>query len=411
MNMSGRRWLWYSREESDEDSAISVLAVSESIIATGIGLWLVWKGFYWAFWSSIILTLVVHLRSPESTSEGVRLFNSFLSNRFVTTRIPHNADLLIPFSLERVIIIYVAALIIRIYSSLKYISIGVRYIPENWINLILKTDILTVPEIIPGLPKTHIFHAKNIFERVSDYGSRTLLSILKRSFKEFLLSLAKLSIPEVIFRFYGVLINIILTLSILLPSIVYRIILKSSFWLYLPLIWIATPPRGLRRDRTGQLVWSAAFARTPVDHIAFVLSLGGALALLWTLWDHAAYMAAANWAQEENFPAYWPLLLAGIDPTRVAYWNWLPGVAALLAVVVFIWAWQVSVSQKAGQMPSQLSLWFLSKANSLKNAASVATVALGLWTVFSYFRHQCLLPSILAKSADWMLPTVAACAE
>ena len=179
----------------------------------------------------------------------------------------------------------------------------------------------------------------------------------------------------------------------------YRLVLKSSFWLYIPLLWVATPPRRLQRNSDGELVWDETIARTPLDHLAMLTSIGSVIARAYRLWDHETYERAAKWTAENELPVYWQMYLSGIDPAQVTFWYWLPGVSATLALTVWVWAAQISAFKKlSGNGPSQRSLWFLAKLNSLKYVLSLVTFLAGVAALGIYFYHNCYLSFV----PDWL---------
>ncbi len=257
----------------------------------------------------------------------------------------------------------------RAWVTLRHFREGMGRFIENWVTLILRTDLTTEPEILPGLSDEHAMSFASLFNTFRQKNQDGLSKYEN-----------------------------LLPLAIFVPSILYRLILKSSFWLYGPLIWIAANPRGLKRDKAGRLLWDASLARLPLDIIAAFVALISTVLLLIPIWDHEAYFAASTWATKNDFPAFWPLLAAGLDPTRLDLWYLLPGIAAVLSLIVFIWSWQVSARFRTTAIaPSQFVLWVIYKLNSLKNLSSFLTVLVGFTVLVIYYGDQCLLPEPLMQ--------------
>ncbi|SDW17584.1 hypothetical protein SAMN05444358_101129 [Ruegeria halocynthiae] len=449
----------YSAGKVDYHSQLSALAVFETIAASIFGLILVWWGVYWVLWTSIFLTFLVHLRSEDSIEDGVAIFNrswerlsktnasqrffrvtvvfavaigvswtfwfapilldrfgwtlgyqrlvllGFLSLNITIATVVFVTILAIVILTERrpvastndgpsepsskrtifyvligltillpgaVVSVTGCFIIIRAFATLKHLRKGISRFLQNWTTLMLKTDITTEPELLPGLPSDHTFSFQTFFFqfRADDQ-----------------------SVSEK----YGNL----LALTIFIPPMFYRLILKSTFWFYAPLMWAAAPPRGLEQDQSGRLKWNPTLARTPVDIAAALIALIGAFLFFFRLWDYSAYQDAAAWAKDNDFPAYWPLLAAGLNPAGLNIWYLLPGVSALLSLVVFVWAMQISSRVRLLQrFPDQLTLWCLYKLNAAKNFLSISTVLVGFCFLLVYYSSSCLLPSALQSAVS-----------
>lgn len=436
----------------------------ETVVGSILGLLLVWFGVYWVLWSSLVLTLLVHLRSEKSINDGVaildrswdRIVNTNASRRLAFSSVGAAAAFAVtwiflvgPVILDRfgwvgnyqryvllgfvalniviASVVFVVSLtlvlltelrpvepknkqppnpsrtsvevglmvvvtillpgvivgatgcfvVIRAVATLMNVRDGIGCFLKNWSTLMLKTDLASEPELLPGLPEDHTFSFS------------TLLSEYRRPNQRFSDK-------------YGNL----LVLAIFVPSLIYRLILKSSFWFYAPLLWAATPPQGLGRDDKGRLRWDPTLARTPIDIVAATVALVGTFFLFFRVWDYESYESAATWAQNNNFPAYWPLLAAGLNPVRLDIWYLLPGAASLLSLVVFVWAMQISSHARLAQrFPSQGTLWCLYKLNSAKNALSLSTVVVGFCFLLIYFGTICLLPSVIQSVVAILVQT------
>jgi hypothetical protein len=449
----------YSAGKVGYKSQLSLLAIFETITASIFGLILVWSGVYWVLWTSLFLTFLVHLRSEKSIEDGVAIIdrswerltknNASRPFRLVTFVIAVAVGmlwifLLAPILLERfgwnlsyhrlvflgflslnitvASIIFVMTLaivlltevrleastkdgpseilptrtlvylmvwatillpgavvggtgcfvIIRAFATLKHLRDGIDCFLQNWATLMLKTDITTEPELLPGLPSDHMFSFK------------TMLTHFRS---------ANQSVSDKYGNF--------LALAIFIPPMLYRLILKSTFWFYAPLMWAAAPPSGLEHDQTGRLRWNPTLARTSVDLAAALIALIGAFFFFFRLWDYNAYQTAAAWAKDNDFPAYWPLLAAGINPAGLNMWYLLPGFSALLSLVVFVWAMQISSGVRLLQrFPDPRALWCLYKLNAAKNFLSISTVLVGVCFLLFYYSENCLLPSTLQSIAS-----------
>jgi hypothetical protein len=429
-----------------------VLAFLETLLASFVGLLLVWFGEYWILWTSLFLTFLVHLRSEKSVADGTRAFDrswARLTNSAITRRSlvlslvaalgialvwmlflapfllasfgwigSYGSLVLVGFvslnvSVASAVFIFLLSLflsdeaekkassdeektdapskrtliislifgtillpgvvvsvtacfvIIRSTATLSHLRDGLANFLRNWTTLMLRTDITTEPELLPGLPEDHLFSFARSKSAFTQPGQ------------------------DVVTKYSN-----LLPLAVFVPSIFYRLVLKSSFWFYAPLMWVASPPRGLEKQQDGTFRWDPSLARTPLDKVAAIVALVGTFFLFFRIWDNGAYQAASAWARENDFPAYWPLLAAGVNPMQLDVWYLLPSIGALLSLAVFMWAMQISARAKLdGRFPGQFTLWCLYKLNSAKNIASLLTVALGIVFLIIYYSANCQFPA------------------
>jgi len=90
-------------------------------------------------------------------------------------------------------------------------------IPKNYFQIILSTDICHPPEILPGIEKSSLEEYKfNNFNFYFDGKDKTN------------------DLTERIF-------NTLMKILLFIPTIIFRYSLKSTAWIYLPLIWLIQP--------------------------------------------------------------------------------------------------------------------------------------------------------------------------
>lgn len=70
-------WVLFSKQSSGLKRNLSALAILETLIASVLGILLFYNGYYWALLTAVMLTPFVHLRSPSSTSLGLKIFNQY----------------------------------------------------------------------------------------------------------------------------------------------------------------------------------------------------------------------------------------------------------------------------------------------------------------------------------------------
>jgi hypothetical protein len=113
----------------------------------------------------------------------------------------------------------------KIVATLRYISQGYKQIPNNLFSVCLVYDFKKIPEILPELEKTN---------------SSTIL--LKVSIKKDLVKYKSESLLQAIYGWMEFLLFYVV-------AIFYRISLKSTFWFYIPLIFIVKSPTSLNNSQ------------------------------------------------------------------------------------------------------------------------------------------------------------------
>jgi hypothetical protein len=115
--------------------------------------------------------------------------------------------------------IFIRARAIRFIATLRHPAPGLRALPGNWLSFIFQRDTMQRPEVIPGLAAEHMLRSENrhaFWDGVShleDWKNMLVVGF----FLEF-------------------------------PALLFRISLKSTAWLYLPLVYFAFLPARRRDD-------------------------------------------------------------------------------------------------------------------------------------------------------------------
>ncbi|CAA6825308.1 MAG: Unknown protein [uncultured Sulfurovum sp.] len=253
-----KNWVWTSSVESADRLQFSVLALVETLVAVGISFF-VWfyYGFYWHIITGLVVAPLFFLRTKKSEKEGLLLFEKNINFLIISTFILffiltfihyqnlnfckiHNFDYLfkgyIPLLddinrfLENIqlyeigqkvldmrmlclitimimLLFSLPATMIKTFVTVKNFSLlSLQMIPRNWFKTILSIDFLHPLELIPGIEKTK--------------------SDLKM--KDYII-------------FQDLLFGKIYASLIFIPALIFRYSIKSTAWIYLPLIWLIQP--------------------------------------------------------------------------------------------------------------------------------------------------------------------------
>ena len=229
-----KNWVWTSSVESADRLQFSILALVETLMAIG-GSFFIWiyYGFYWHIVTGLLVAPLFFLRTKNSEKEALDFFDkyddllgtipfiialfsliyyiytSFIFEEYTIAKL--SIILLVFLSIGLEAILFFSLLFVKVYFTLINLSSkSIKNSPINWFKIILSTDTKHPPEILPGIEKTtsrHKFTGYSAF--VDGYSSPIYNSILK--------------------------------FIIFIPAIVYRYSLKSTAWIYLPLIWLIEP--------------------------------------------------------------------------------------------------------------------------------------------------------------------------
>ena len=239
-----KSWVWTSSIESADRLQFSVLALLETFVAVG-GSFYLWfyYGFYWHIVTGLIVAPLFFLRTMKSELYALDFFKNkadmifmqlpffitvaliiimlffpepikkyqievdnstinFLFMSFIVILIP----IVITISIQQFFIF-----LLKIVSTIKELSFNsFKKTPYNWFRIILSTDIFHPPEILPGIEKY-----PNVYLKYS----------------------VEVQYIESKKDFFSILIVIIL----FIPTLLFRYSLKSTAWIYLPLIWLIQP--------------------------------------------------------------------------------------------------------------------------------------------------------------------------
>ena len=183
-----------------------------------------------------------------------------------------------------------------------------------------------------------------------------------------------------------------------IPSLLYRYSLKSTCWLYLPLIYLAHLP-GRLRDGEGRLIWVRALPGEYIEWFRFwlaVLTLGIAF---FALINAAALHALLKAAGAGETPVTIFSLLLVLDFGDIRPWQYFTLPSAALTIFLVFWLDSIRKKEAAGATIDALG-WKITTAIFADRVRSLLVyIWLGLaLTYFAEYAYgRCLLP-------DWMVP-------
>nr|VFJ61681.1 MAG: hypothetical protein BECKFW1821C_GA0114237_1001104 [Candidatus Kentron sp. FW] len=267
--------------------------------------------------------------------------------------------------------IWLRSLAVRVLATLRHPLKGLKTLPDNWRRILWALDFHHIPELVPGL-----WVHNPSFMSLSGFLNENRNGSWEQRF-----------------------ITIMVIPTLFLPSFLYRWSLKSTCWLYLPLIYLGgglSGPfdakekgllvAGLHKSRWESsrrwlmiLVVGSAVVTTAINHPAFGTVMREFLAsvpkflgflppIFALLTEHAADLAYL-WAFDFNGP-------------NLAPWQWLNILGAVITGLIFFYSdrvdrvWRLAKEQDSAAAPESAQVWVLLGMARVRNLCAVLYVLL-----------------------------------
>jgi hypothetical protein len=114
---------------------------------------------------------------------------------------------------------------IRFVATMLHPYLGLKALPENWWRTLFVVDVFQAPELVPGYRREDFFNLSNFLQRFNET-------------------------DRLVEKYFSVLGFIVLYL----PAYLYRMTIKSTFWLYMPLVYFSLPIRN-RGEALSDYLW------------------------------------------------------------------------------------------------------------------------------------------------------------
>lgn len=269
--------------------------------------------------------------------------------------------------------IYLRAVFTRFWATLYHAKHGLRAFPTNWQTLYAKTDILSPAELIPDLDQTSGFHFSNLFTdlKIGFKNHHTMETILSVS----------------------------MLLILYLPTYLYRIYLKSTAWLYAPLIWLAYVPK-IETDG-AQLKWRQVRGTRKWELFGMFFAFFSLVTFLAYTTNILAFLSDMIYPAEKGDTPPLILFLQNIDSEATfswaGAWKGFLALGSFLTLVLYFWADHINKDKE--HSPSQSTLRTVVLLSQLKAMityawlfSSIATVA---YTLYSYGYMSGAIPAFI----------------
>ncbi|HYD70772.1 hypothetical protein [Azospirillum sp.] len=238
---------------------------------------------------------------------------------------------------------WMRSLAVRVTATLRHIISGLRSFHRNWQHTIVAVDFTRPPELVPGAS----FSGKILtFEAAINRFRKT---------KNFVEICGFVVVAPILF----------------MPALLYRWSLKSTFWFYFPLAYLAWPhAESKERDR----VWVSLLHRGRMEDFSRVAAALVVVSVVIStfLWS--------DWAALRNaFPQAPTLMyLLAFDLRNLAPWQW--GGVASAALTAFVWGFSEKAhrSYELTGAADRNDLTILRLVTRLRTIVTLATLGVSL---------------------------------
>jgi len=319
-----------------------VLATVETLVALGFTLWAASEGHWIQLGIAALVTPFLVLRTPESIENGIDWYVRGADRFGVFTALQ--------FPLLWAVVVKVAATVV---SCVRNPLRTLKAIPSNWARQVFCIDLAHPPEVVPGIENSlHKDAKKNRFS-----------SILEGLRRADLHGSGKMGDFDRGFVF-------MIFFPPFAAAFVYRLALKATAIIWLPLLWIAVKlnPSESLKVRLEQI------NKSSLGHLTVLFALLTITALIAKIMVYNGLFVLS----EKLFAGeLGKLIFDYIAPTTLPVWQLASATNALIALVLYFWASDQLIKLSDARDPATNSSQdgALRAASALRATLSVYTIA------------------------------------
>lgn len=369
--------VWHSSESSIQNREISFLAILEIVFAT----FLYWGiAFYYDFYLHIITSIFIApfllLKSDYSIKFVLDKFSNLSCNRKPFTILLSNIKFEIFFFFLLILFLFIIfyqfdksidfssilhlslvyffvmvyindiatilfySIIFKIQATLKYFFIGIKNISLNWIYSCFIVDIYKTPEIIVNIEEDDrisndikiSFFVKNIKDEKSTY---------------------------IIFN------RIVITIILYCFAVFYRFSIKSTFWFYIPLLFLVKTPSIIEDNSQKVGEFLSSLYETYLAKWRFILALVTLGGFIYSYFNYVDFMNL-------NIPFTQFLILFYIDISSFEVWRFFQLSIVISTIVIFLGANAIRVPKISNnlELKKDLKILIIFYLNIFRNMVS-----------------------------------------
>jgi hypothetical protein len=284
------------------------------------------------------------------------------------------------------------------YSFIRYPIVSIGEIPSNWFRLVLTVDIFYPPEMFPFFEAEAIqgfIYKSAPFQGLINFQGLVKWKPFFNSLRE---NLSNFRSDDEDYTKNSVLIAyILIALLIYLPSLLYRISIKSTSIIYLPLIYIA----GNKISQNANIrivltdILQSKFERIKImfAHVmAFFTIFIPVIIFIYkqqiAKWLSESYLLSYILPMEKIFAYLFPI-------HEINSWHLARSCNVLITLSMFYYADKIRVRLDAGDHSmDERALFLLTSGRRLRTVLSLWTIFCGLYLVYSTVDGGIQLPRI-----------------
>lgn len=384
--------VWYSSESSIQNREISLLAILEIIFAISL-YWGI--AFYYDFYlhiiTSIFITPFLLLKSEHSIKYVLDKFSNLSCSRKPFTILLSNMKFEILYFMSIIFLLYIIFLlfdktvgftsvlllssvfflisayindiatilfyliIFKIQATLKYFFIGIKNITFNWIYNCFIIDISKIPEIIIDIE-----------------GDNRISNDIKISF-----FIKDIKNEKSIYVFFN---RMIISLILYFFAIFYRFSIKSTFWFYIPLLFLVKTPSIIEDNSQKVGEFLSSLYETYLAKWRFILAL---VILLGFIYSYFNYLDFVNL----NIPFTQFLILFYIDISNFEIWRIFQLTIVISTIVIFLGSNAIRVPKISNnlELKKDLKILMIFYLNIFRNWVSFFYFSSAFLYLFFYF--------------------------
>ncbi len=248
---------------------------------------------------------------------------------------------------------------IRIVATLLYIREGLAALPSNYYRTLFVVDVAQPPEIIPGYANSDIFNTRYFLNKA--WGRE--------------------SIPKKIVSLVGF-------FALFFPAYLYRISVKSTFWIYIPIVYIARTPNYSQNPAFfSALLWGDV--REWMRRIVFFITVSG-----FTLSNVFPVIFSTTSVPKFVIAPFEYLFLIRIE--NIHPWQWLTIIEAALTFVIFLFLSEFSLLVKYGLSDKKLNAEAKKRATMLEFFIRTRNIATWIFLII-VVAHAILLTTPIER--------------
>lgn len=378
--------VWHSSEASIQNREISFLAILEIVLAISL-YWgiAVYYDFYIHIILSVFFTPFLLLKSNESVTYTLNKFLNFYNKNTIISilkiekkieiiivsffmfifltifdSIHTSIFLMVPIIFlgaifSEILILLQISFFYKIIGTLKFLSKGISNINFNWNTYCFVIDLFKIPEIIPELENDN---------RISNDVK------LSHFFTNMNIEMSSINLY----------IRIIIFLALFIFSLFYRFSIKSTFWFYIPLLFLVKTPSIIEDNSQKVGEFLSSLYETYLAKFRFILAL---ITLIVFAYSYFNYVDFAN--LNISFKEF--LILFYIDISSFEVWRIFQLAIVITTIIIFFGANAIRIPKISNnlELKKDLKILIIFYLNIFRNWVSFFYFSSSFLYLFFYF--------------------------